>query len=153
MKWVKKILLVLLIGLIVIQFFQPARNHNSRVLSTDLAENYNVPAGVQAVLKSSCYDCHSNNTSYPWYSRIQPFAWLLAGHIKEGKAELNFSEFGTYSFRKQKSKLKAIESSINNGSMPLWTYTLIHTKAKLSGEEKKLLINWAENTRAGMVPR
>jgi hypothetical protein len=147
MKLLKKILLALLVVLILIQLIQPARNLSQQSLPTDLVRAYHVPDSVQEVLKRSCYDCHSNHTSYPWYSRVQPFGWLLANHIKNGKAELNFSEFGSYPARKQFNKLKGIENSIKDGSMPLWSYTLIHKDAKLSKEDKTLLIGWLEKTK------
>jgi hypothetical protein len=102
---------------------------------------------VQKILIASCTDCHSNNTRYPWYANIQPVGWLLANHIKQGKAELNFSEFGNYSSRRQASKLKAIRYSVKDGSMPLSSYTFLHQDAKLSKENKALIIEWAAKTR------
>ena len=146
MKRLKKILSGLLIALIVIQFIQPVRNKSRELLSTDITKTINGPNNVQRILKTACYDCHSNNTSYPWYSRIQPFAWLLAKHIRNGKAELNFDDFGSYSQRRQISKLNGIANSIKDGTMPLTSYTMIHKNARLSKEDKTLLIDWA--TRA-----
>ena len=108
----------------------------------DISTLVPVPDDVQGILKKSCYDCHSNNTRYPWYSYVQPMGWWLAHHIKEGKAELNLSEFAEYSLRRQQSKLKAIAGSIENDEMPLSSYTLIHTGAKLSPTEKELLLDW-----------
>ena len=147
MSRVKKILLVLLVVFIAIQFIQPARNKSGQVLPTDISKGYNIPAQVQSVLRNACYDCHSNNTNYPWYSTIQPVGWMLARHIKNGKAELNFSEFGDYSIRKQRSKLNSIAKSIEDGTMPFSSYTLIHKNAILTKEQKILIINWANNTR------
>jgi len=138
----RKILFGILIVLIAIQFIQPARNKNGQVLPTAIS----VPGNVQPILKTACYDCHSNNTQYPWYANIQPVRSFLDWHIKEGKEELNFSEFGSYSHRRQINKLKAIRNSINDGSMPLSSYTLIHKNARLSAAEKALIINWAEKT-------
>lgn len=147
MKRGKKILLILLAVLILIQFIQPARNKDRRMLSTDLTKTFNVPHNAQSVLKTACYDCHSNRTNYPWYTSIQPFGWLLARHIKNGKAELNFSEFGSYSLRRQISKFNGIANSIKDGSMPLNSYTIMHKDARLSKEDKELLINWATRTK------
>lgn len=142
MSRTKKIVVILLLVLIAIQFIRPARNSSNKVPQADLLRHYNVPANVAGVLKTACYDCHSNNTRCPWYANIQPVGWLLAYHVREGKEELNFDEFATYSQRRQLSKLKAIGNSIKDGSMPLWSYTLIHTDAKLSKENKALLTNW-----------
>ena len=147
MKKIKKILLGLLVVLIVIQFFQPPRNMSTQDLPTGLERTVTVPGNVQSILKTACYDCHSNKTNYPWYSRIQPIAWFQAKHIKEGKIELNFSEFGKYSDRRQISKLTGVANSIKNETMPLSSYTLLHNEARLSKEEKTLLIDWAEKTK------
>jgi hypothetical protein len=143
----KKIGFALLIVFIVIQFIQPARNNSGQILPADFSNTFTVPDSVQAILKYSCYDCHSNNTHYPWYSSIQPFAWLMARHIMKGKADLNFSEFGYYSARRRISKLEAIGHSITDGTMPLRSYTLIHKNAKLSREEKALIVDWVTKTK------
>ena len=147
MKSLKKIVLLLLVVFVAIQFIQPARNKNGQVLPTDISKVYTLPKQVQSVLKNACYDCHSNNTSYPWYSNIQPGGWWLASHIKEGKSELNFSEFGDYSSRRQRSKLNSIAKTIEDGTMPFPSYTLIHSEARLTKEEKTLIINWANTTK------
>ena len=133
---------MLLIAVVVIQFVQPARNKSGQALQTDITRVYPVPANIQALFKSACYDCHSNNTRYPWYSHIQPVGWWLTHHINEGKEELNFSDFGSYSFKRRMSKLRSIENSINDGSMPLLSYTLLHKDARLTEEEKRLIIAW-----------
>lgn len=143
----KKILLVILIAFIAIQFIRPARNTNGQVLPTDITKAVTIPDTVLNVFKNSCYDCHSNNTRYPWYANIQPIGWVLASHIKNGKENLNFSEFGTYSERKQANKLKSIKLSIKDGSMPLSSYTTMHTGAKLSIENKNLVNDWATKTK------
>ena len=147
MKRLKKILLVLLVLLIAIQLIQPAHNENVQQLPTDIVATYKVPDSVFSVLKVACYDCHSNNTRYPWYSNIQPMAWMMASHISNGKNELNFSEFGGYSIRRQTSKFKSITDQVRDGVMPLWSYQLMHKDANLSDAEKKSIINWAQNLK------
>ncbi len=144
MKRIKIIVLVLLLIIIVIQFIQPAPNENGQVLETDITKIVEVPKNVQAILKSSCYDCHSNKTEYPWYSKIQPGGWWMASHIEKGKSELNFNEFGSYSKRRQQSKLKSIANTLKDGTMPIYSYTIIHKDAKLGKGDKALLINWIE---------
>ncbi|MEO8772264.1 MAG: heme-binding domain-containing protein [Ferruginibacter sp.] len=146
MKRINTIMLVLLLLLIAIQFIQPARNCNSEVLSSDIEKVYAVPVKASAILKISCYDCHSNNTHYPWYSFIQPGAWWMSSHIKKGKANLNFSEFGNYSILRQQNKLQAIANSIKDETMPLSSYTLLHKKAKLSQDDKTVLLSWIQTT-------
>ena len=147
MKLYKKILLALLIVFIAIQFIQPAHNISGQVLPTDITKTVNVPDKVLAIFKNSCYDCHSNNTRYPWYVYIQPMGWMMARHIKNGKDNLDFSDFGSYSQRKQANKLRAIETSIKEGSMPLSSYNIMHTDARLSAEDKKLITDWASNAK------
>ena len=124
------------------QFIRPAHNTSGQVLPTDITKTVNIPDKVLDVFKNSCYDCHSNNTRYPWYVNIQPMGWMMARHIKNGKENLNFSEFGTYSKRKQANKLRAIAKSIKDGSMPLSSYTIMHTDAKLSEENIKIITDW-----------
>lgn len=145
MSKAKKILLAILIVFIAIQFIRPERN-SSKGVQADIITQLNIPANVAGVLKTSCYDCHSNNTRYPWYANIQPAGWLLAEHVRDGKEELNFNEFPTYSYRRQLSKLKSIKNSIKDGSMPIASYTLLHPDAKISGESKALLIQWTTKT-------
>ena len=147
MNRVKVVLIAVFVLVIVMQFFQPERNKNPHGSAKDITIMYQAPENVKAILQSSCYDCHSNNTRYPWYSYVQPMGWWLAYHIKEGKAELNLSEFGEYSLRRQQSKLKAIAGSIENDEMPLSSYTLIHTGAKLSPTEKEQLLDWVAKTK------
>lgn len=142
MSLTKKIILGLAVILIGIQFFQPLRNQSDEVPATHIERVYAVPQNVKAILVQSCYDCHSNNTRYPWYSRIQPGAWYMAGHIKKGKEELNLSEFGEYSARRQRNKFRAMAGQVKDGEMPLSSYTLIHRNAVLSPEDKQVLIAW-----------
>lgn len=147
MKLFKRVFIVLLVAFVGIQFIPTNRNQSNEVLSSDISLTYNVSENIQSILKASCYDCHSNNTDYPWYNKVQPVSWLLERHIKQGKAKLNFSEFGSYSSRIQKNKLKFIASQIENDKMPIASYTLIHRNAKISENEKLLLINWITNLK------
>lgn len=147
MRILKGIGLFLLVALVVIQFFRPERNINKGDLPGDTAKRLPVPADVQGLLKNACYDCHSNNTRYPWYMNMQPVAWLMSQHISEGKKELNFDEFKSYTSRRQLSKLKSIAGSVKDGSMPLSSYTLMHREARLSDKEKELIIDWALQTK------
>jgi hypothetical protein len=147
MNRIKKILLVLLVAFIAIQFVQPARNTSVHVLPTDISKTISVPENVHAILQTACYDCHSNNTNYPWYNYTQPAAWILANHIKNGKKDLNFSEFGSYPKRRQQSKLKAIADQVRDGEMPPYSYSVIHKNARLTKEEKLVIINWAQDEK------
>ena len=141
MRLIKKIVLALSIVFIAIQFIQPAHNMSGQALPTDFVKMYQLSANLEGILQNACYDCHSNNTSYPWYSNIQPMAWLIASHIKNGKAKLNFSDFGSNRYRKQISKLKEIANQIKDDEMPIASYRALHKKANLTKEEKVLIID------------
>ena len=146
MSLAKKILLAVGIVLIIIQFIQPAHNKSVQILTTDISKTVSISDSVKALLIITCYDCHSNNTNYPWYSNIQPMGWLMAYHIKKAKNQLNFSEFGSYSQRRQLTKLDGIANNIKDDIMPLNSYKLMHKSAQLNNEEKSLLINWAQQS-------
>ena len=147
MRLLNKILISIGTLIIGIQFFRPALNKSNQVTDTDISKIVTTSDTVQALLKNACYDCHSNNTNYPWYSNIQPVSWLMAKHIRQGKEELNFSEFGSYSPRRQLSKLNGIANSIRDDIMPLSSYKLMHKNAALSTYEEELLIKWVHQAR------
>ncbi|QOD61848.1 heme-binding domain-containing protein [Polaribacter haliotis] len=142
MRILKIIAIVALVVLLGIQFIPTERNQSDIVPKTDFMLVHNVPKKIQDKLQVSCYDCHSNNTAYPWYNKIQPVAWFLENHVKNGKAELNFSEWGSLSSRRKASKLQSIIKQIESGEMPLNSYTLIHKDAKFSSEETNEIINF-----------
>ncbi|WP_417890230.1 heme-binding domain-containing protein [Xanthomarina gelatinilytica] len=142
MKIVKIIAIVLLVAFVGIQFIPTTRNQSDTVPETDFMLVNKVPENIQNKLQVSCYDCHSNNTQYPWYNKIQPVAWFLEDHIKEGKAELNFNEWDSLSSRRKASKLRSIIKQIENGEMPLDSYTLIHSEATFTEAEAKEVINF-----------
>jgi len=146
MKFAKGILLVSGILFIALQFIRPVHNKSGQVLMTDISKVIIIPDTVLTLIKNACYDCHSNNTYYPLYSNIQPMGWLMAYHIKQAKNQLNFSEFGSYSQRRQVSKLDGIVNSIKDDIMPLKSYKIMHKSAQLSADEKSLLINWAQQS-------
>lgn len=147
MKIFKRIVILLIVVFVGIQFIPTTRNESSEILSSDFIKIYKPSEKISDLLKTSCYDCHSNNTIYPWYSKIQPVSWFLEGHINEAKKELNFSKFGDYSNRKKKSKLKSIISQIKDDEMPLPSYILMHRDAIISEKDKELLEEWLSNLR------
>lgn len=142
---IKKIALSGIAIFLLMQLYQPERNLDYvRVSPLHFFKTFSVPAKVQGILKTSCFDCHSNNTNYPWYSYVQPVRMLMDSHIKEGKENLNFSEFGTYSKRKQRTKLDRMIKQIKSDEMPLASYTILHKNAILTNENKALLLKWIE---------
>mgnify|MGYP003137164559 CR=1 FL=1 len=142
MKIVKIIAIILLVAFVGIQFVPVDHNQSEGVPKTDFMLVNDVPNDIKNKLQVSCYDCHSNNTKYPWYNKVQPVAWFLEEHIKEGKAELNFNEWDSLSSRRKVSKLRSMIKQIESGEMPLGSYTFIHKDAKFSEEETTEIINW-----------
>ena len=142
-KYIKKIFFLGVIIFLLIQLYQPARNMSYEQVNTaDFTKVYQVPKNVAVILRTSCYDCHSNNTNYPLYSYIQPARLFMESHIKEGKENLNFNEWGNYSSRKQNNKLDRIVKQIKSNEMPLFSYTIIHKNAILNKAQKEEIINW-----------
>ena len=130
-----------------IQFIPTKLNQTNTVFKNDFLLVNKTPKNIGLLLQTSCYDCHSNNTEYPWYNKVQPIAWFLENHIKEGKKELNFNEWDAFSVRRKNSKLKSIISQIENDEMPLTSYTLVHRDAILSSSEKTLVIDYMKRLR------
>ena len=144
---------VLLIALVAIQFIHPKKNVATGDQPNAMAKVHTVPDDVNAILKKACNDCHTNNTLYPWYSKIQPVHWWLDDHIKEGKGHLNFDEYTNKRLRYQYHKLEEVIEQVKEGEMPLESYTWIHKDAKLTADEKNKLINWAEGAIKNMESR
>ncbi len=150
MKIFKAIAWIALILFVVIQFFPTDKNESYTTPETDFMLVNKVPANIQNQLQVSCYDCHSNNTAYLWCNRVQPAAWYLEEHVKEGKAELNFNEWQNYSDRRKKSKLRSIIKQIESGEMPMESYTLIHRDALLSENNKNAVIEFMTKLNDGL---
>jgi hypothetical protein len=152
-KVLKIVLLVLVVILLLAQFYPRAKDNINGPETSHLSTVHNIPADVQGLFKSSCYDCHSNNTIYPWYYNIQPLAWWLDDHVKEGKREFNFSEFAGYNLAKQYHKLEELEELVTEKEMPLKSYTLAHGDARLTDAQRLSITNWSKSVREDMKAR
>src|SRR5690349_10711076 len=146
----KKIGLILLVILIVIQFIHPKPNKSPGDQPNNIGNSFSIPADVKSIMQKACNDCHSNNTRYPWYSNIQPVDWWLTNHIKDGKKELNFDEYTNRSLRYQYHKMEEAIEQVKENKMPLDSYTWIHKDAKLNDSEKGQFIAWAESVMDNM---
>ena len=151
MKILKRVLLVVAGLVLILQFIRPPRNSSDGSSTNDIISAYGVPQDVQNILHTSCYDCHSNNTMYPWYAEIQPVGWFLDNHIQGARRELNFSEFAGYRLRRQIIKLQQIAEQVTEDEMPLPSYLIIHTDARLSQEQKGKLVAWTNALRDSMI--
>lgn len=133
--------------LIVIQFFDTDKNIATVPSDNAIEKHYQVPVHVLGLLKTSCYDCHSNTTAYPWYNNIQPVKWWLADHVNSGKRHLNFDEFNSYSKEKKIKKLDEVAETIREGEMPLTSYTIVHQNAKLTDTQKSEIEQWVNEVK------
>jgi hypothetical protein len=132
------------IGFIIIQLIPNTLPEVKQDNPNDLLLTGSVSEEVTVILKTSCYDCHSNQTKLPWYSYVAPVSWLVSKDVNEGRKELNFSEWTTYPKRKLIKKLEEMGEEVDEGEMPLKIYTVIHGDAKLSAEQRKLLVEWTQ---------
>ena len=129
-------------GLVVLQFMRPSRNIPPADPSADFIAQYRPPGEIVNILRAGCYDCHSNETRYPWYAEIQPVGWWLNDHIEDAKGELNFSEWGSYRVRRRFRKLEEMITQVEKSEMPLPSYLWMHADAQLSSEQKRLFLEW-----------
>lgn len=143
-KYGKKILIGLLVILVGMQFIRSEKNVSGNA-QNDISTKYPVPENVMAILKPACMDCHSNTTRYPWYAEIQPVGMWLAGHVNEGKRELNFSNFTARKVAVQNHKFEEIIEMVKEGDMPLKSYTWTHADARLSDEQRAIVTTWAQS--------
>ena len=148
MKINKKTVLKIIVALlVVIQFFRIDKTTTPIDESKDFVSVTNPPAQIATIIKTSCYDCHSNQTNYPWYTNIAPVSWWIGHHIEEGREHLDFSNWGDYSKKKADHKLEEFYEEVEEGEMPLSSYTRLHGEAALSEEDKVLLIAWVKTLR------
>ena len=144
MKWLKRILLALLVIFVLMQLYRPAKTNPPVDDSKTLFATMQVPDDVSLILERACNDCHSNYTVWPWYSHVAPMSWVLVDHVNEGRHELNFSEFGAYSARRKGRKFDELCDQVKRREMPLNEYVWLHPEAKLSDADRQRLCAWAE---------
>lgn len=147
MKLVKKITLGLVLIFVALQFYSPTKNTSPGTHTAAFIQETNPSPELKAIFETSCYDCHSNNTAYPWYNNIAPVSYWLASHVNEGKEHLNFSEWNTYSMDKKDHLLEELEEEVVAGKMPLTEYTWIHGDARLTNNEVNQITTWVKQTR------
>jgi hypothetical protein len=145
---VKKILLGVLVLLLAIQFIRQTKNAGPSPSPADIQVRHPASLEILRILKTACYDCHSNHTKYPWYAEVQPLGWWLADHIKEGKEHINFSEFDQLTPKRAARKLEQCADEVTEGGMPLTSYRLVHAEARLTIAQRKLLADWFDSVRA-----
>jgi hypothetical protein len=144
MKRLRYILIALVATLAVIQFIPVELPAVTKENPKDILKGTLVSLDVAQLLKTSCYSCHSNETEYPWYSYVAPSSWLVVRDINKGREELNFSNWSDYDMRRMLSKLEDIGTEVSEGHMPMPIYTFMHPSAKLSDEQRQLIVLWSE---------
>jgi hypothetical protein len=144
MKKILKIVVgIVVLALVAIQLIRPERTNPVADPQLAVDKQMFVPPQVLAILERSCYDCHSNQTRWPWYSNIAPVSWLVAKDVSNGRRRVNFSEWGSYNQKRRATKLGDISDEVDRGDMPDSKYLLIHRDAVLSAAEKDILVAWA----------
>lgn len=144
-KIIKIVLVILVVGIIAIQFFnRPDMSSTSDITPGHITKVMTVPADVESILKRSCYDCHSDHTVWPWYSSIAPVSWLVGDDVVKGRKKMNFSQWNKISAAKQEARLNEICEEIKSDEMPLPPYLILHGDAKLSQADKDILCRWVE---------
>jgi hypothetical protein len=153
MSILRTIGLTLLGALLAIQLFRPEKNQLAVTAELQLSSRYTIPAPVNSILQKACLDCHSNTTRYPWYASVQPIAWWLDEHIKDGKKHLNFDEYTHRSLRYQYHKMEETIEMVKEEEMPLPSYTWTHSEARLTQEERVAITQWAQSVMDTMKQR
>jgi len=143
-------LVIAVVAFIILQFFQPEKNNNTDTTNL-IFKHEQIPADVEAIISNACLDCHSNNTKSVWYDRIVPVSWMVKKHIDDGKKELNFSEWGKFDAYDKIGALEDIRQEVEQKTMPLKAYVMIHRDAKLSEEQVAALLAWIDKKGAELV--
>lgn len=141
------VLVVFIVLLIAIQFIRPERNIENNPSRYDIFHKTGQPAEITAIVQSTCYDCHSNRTAYPWYASVAPVSWIIADHVKEGKDHLNFSAWKLLDKSQQQHALEEIVEVLEKQEMPLKPYQWLHSDATMTAEKSAQIINWAKEMK------
>lgn len=126
----------------VIQFFSIEKTNPKVNEEHDMLTIAQAPANISSLIKRACYDCHSNETRYPWYAHVAPVSWWLRSHIDEGREHLNFSTWISYTPKKANHKFEECTEMLSEHEMPLKSYTLTHSEARLTEQEREDLVKW-----------
>lgn len=147
-KILRWLVILLAAAFVIIQFVRPARTNPPVDPAKSIEANLQVSPQVAAIFDRSCNDCHSNKTRWPWYSNVAPVSWFVIGHVNDGRSAMNLSEWGAYDKDKQSHRLRDMCEQVQDGEMPLSTYTPLHPGSTLSAADKKTVCDWANSERA-----
>ena len=147
MKIVKNILISISVVLVLAQFFGPKKNDGDMATVAAFMTETNPPEDVKKILETACFDCHSSKTSYPWYNAITPVNYYLEEHIRDGQKHLNFSKWSAYSLKKKAHKMDELYEEVEEGEMPLKSYTWLHADANLTTEQIAAVVKWGKKVQ------
>jgi hypothetical protein len=147
MKILKTIGLLLFVVFIIAQFFGPEKNDGDITSVDAFFADTNPPEDVKIILETTCVDCHSNSTRYPWYNNITPVNYWLDEHINDGKKHFDMSKWNDYSDKKKDHKLDELAEEVGEKEMPLPSYTWTHGDADLSQDQIDAIVSWVKMTR------
>lgn len=145
MKILKITIWLVLAIFVILQFIPNTYPEVIKSNEFDLIQTGKVPSEIEQILKTSCYDCHSNETTYPWYAYIAPVSWLVVRDVKQGRSDLNFSEWANLKSRDKIKLLDEIADEVDEGNMPMPIYTITHRDASLDDNQKQVLVKWTED--------
>jgi hypothetical protein len=145
-KWIMNALIAVAGLFVIIQFFPSGRPQNKPVTGKDIASVTEVPEEVGNLIRQACFDCHSQNTRFPWYSYVAPVSWLVAKDVNNGRKNLDFSKWGELSKKDKLKTLDEISEMVGEEEMPLKIYILMHSEANLKKEDRDLIVQWADET-------
>ena len=148
MKILKKIIISVSIVLVISQFFSPDKNNGDIATVAAFMAETNPSEDVKNILETTCFDCHSAKTKYPWYNSITPVNYWLDEHIRDGKKHLNFSKWNEYSLKKKAHKMDELYEEVEEGEMPLSSYTWTHSEAKLAPAQITAVVAWGKKVKA-----
>jgi len=147
--WIKRVVWVLALALVVIQVFRPTRTNPMIDPKNEISTNLTVPPDVTGILARSCNDCHSNRTTWPWYSSVAPVSWLVAYDVNYGRGALNFSEWGMRDPEKNGEMLGEICKEVTEKKMPGLIYPIMHSGAKLTEADVQTVCRWTQSVQPG----
>jgi hypothetical protein len=119
-----------------------ARNSEPTVVSKPLFQGAEIEPATLALFQRACQNCHSENTEWPWYSKIPPASWMIRKDVGDARRHVNFSNWDSYNSGKQEDFLTRIGSVVRTGQMPLPRYTLLHKEARLTSQERQVIYEW-----------
>ena len=150
-KTLRWVFIILVCAFVVIQFIRPARTNPVIDPTQTIESRLQVSPQAEAIFDRSCNDCHSNKTRWPWYTNVAPVSWFVIGHVNDGRSAMNLSAWGGYDKDKQSRRLRDMCEQVQDGEMPLNTYTPLHPGSKLSADDVKTLCDWANAERARLT--